>query len=783
MTVFKENAFTILDGALGTMLQQNGLTPGQMPEQMLFSAPDTVTAIHRAYVNAGADIVCANTFGANRLKLAGSALNVYDIVHAAIACAKKACQHSRARVALDVGPLGEMLEPGGTLTFEAAYDAFAEMMRAGEEAGADLILIETMTDLYEAKAALLAAVENTALPALVSMSFEENGRTFSGTPVEAMALTLAPLGAAALGINCSLGPIQILPLIKRLLAACPIPVFVKPNAGLPDPISGAFSLSAKDFAAQMQRYLPTGVSALGGCCGTTPQAIALIKQGFLGHKPVKNSYKAHSMLCSGTRVIEIAPGTCVGERINPTGKKRLQAALKSGDMGYVQQQAAAQKADGAQVLDINVGMPGIDEKAVLPLVVKAVQQVCDLPLVLDSADPIALEAALRVYCGKALINSTTGEEARLNSILPLCKKYGAAVVGLTLDDNGIPPSAQGRIAIAQKILNRALALNMPREDVVIDCLTLAVASGEYAAAQTLAALGHVKHQMGLKTLLGVSNISFGLPMRALVNTQFLTLALGAGLDMAIVNPATTEMMDALYAFKLLNGQDESARDFLARFAARKQETAPAPVKSCATLRLAIEQGLKDEAAQQARALLGTGMDGMLIVTEQLMPALDAVGLAFEQGHVFLPQLLSCAGAAQAAFEVIRTAIGPNTPQGAPVVVATVQGDIHDIGKNIVKTLLENYGFYVIDLGRDVPPERVVEAVRTSGAHLVGLSALMTTTLPSMEKTILALREANLPCRIVVGGAVLTQTYADAIGADYYAKDAQRTVQIAREVLG
>ena len=774
--------FVILDGAMGTMLQKAGLPAGARPESLIFTSPELLVGVHKAYVDAGADIVCSNTFGANGKKLEGSGYSVEDTITGAIACARKACEGTDAKVALDVGPLGELLEPAGTLRFEEAYDLFKQVMLAGEKAGADFIYLETMTDLYEVKAAVLAAKENTKLPIFASMTFEPNGRTFAGVSIEAFAATIGPLGVAALGINCSLGPAEIMPLAAKLCKATALPVLVKPNAGLPDPATGSYSLTPEIFCEQMAPCLTMGVSAVGGCCGTTPDTIALLKKHFAG-APSHREVEEKSQVCSATTVQVLDGVHPVGERINPTGKKRLQEALRNGDLAYLQAQAVAQEEDGAAILDVNVGAPGIDEVEMLPLAVKAVQAVTGLPLQLDSANPAALEAALRVYNGKAIVNSTSGEKEKLETILPLCKKYGAAVVGLTLDENGIPKMAQGRLAVAEKIVAAALEAGIPRQDIYIDCLTLTVSAEPDAAKETLLATRLVKEKLGVKTLLGVSNISFGLPNRPLVNTTFLTLAMQAGLDLPIMNPADGSMMGAIAAYRLLNGQDPDATGYLARFGGEAAQSVPAPATGgTMPLDQAIEKGLKAEAGLAAKQLLQVEKkEGIEVVNGYLMPALDRVGVRFEKGTLFLPQLLAAAGAAQVAFEEIKASYGADGESGPPIVLATVRGDVHDIGKNIVRVLLENYGYNVIDLGRDVPEERVVEAVRASGAKLVGLSALMTTTLPAMEATIVALRAAGLDCKVMVGGAVLTPEYAMKIGADFYSKDAKQGIDIAREI--
>lgn len=781
--IFSQKKYVVLDGGMGTMLQAAGITGGLAPELAAITAPQVVENIHSQYIQAGANIICANTFGANARKLEGSGYTVAQVVQASVAAAKNAAANTSALVALDVGPLGELLEPGGTLSFEEAYELFKEIALAGSRAGADLVFVETMTDLYEAKTALLAAKENTNLPVIVSMTFEENGRTFAGTPIEAMALVLAPLGAAALGINCSLGPTEIFPLAKKLCNSTSLPVFVKPNAGLPNPATGEYSIGPLEFCHQIHPYLDLGVSMLGGCCGTTPENIAHIAHLLRGKKPAQRTWVAKSQICSGSSVLTIENGVYpIGERINPTGKKKLKEALRSGDLGYICTLAVAQQQDGAAVLDVNVGAPEVDETVMLPRVVKTVQSVSNLPLQLDSSNVAALEAALRVYNGKAIVNSTSGEADKMAAVLPLCKKYGAAVVGLTLDEGGIPSTAEGRYAIAEKILAAALQAGIPKEDVYIDCLVLAASAEPMAAVETLRAVRMVNEKLGLKTVLGVSNVSFGLPQRPLINRTFLAMALQAGLKLPIMNPSSAEMQECVAAFKLLMGQDENASEFVQKYANFTGEQVLSTQRTQGiAMDIAIEQGLKAEAAGAAKALVEKGEAGLDIINQFLMPALDKVGQGFENGTVFLPQLLAAAGAAGAAFDVIKTFYSSSAQDGPPVVLATVKGDIHDIGKNIVKVLLENYGFTVIDLGRDVDPQRVVEAARQSNCKLVGLSALMTTTLPSMQQTIDELHSAGLGCKVMVGGAVLTNEYALNIGADYYAKDAKVGVDIARQI--
>ena len=796
--VFDRKRFVFLDGGMGTQLQARGLQPGQKPELAALEMPDVLTAIHTDYANAGADILLANTFGANAKKLAGCGHTVEDVVTASIVCARKAADTTGALVALDIGPLGELLVPAGTLSFEDAYAEFAQVIRAGTAAGADLVFLETMTDLYELKAAILAAKENCALPIFTSMSFESRGRTFTGCTVESYAVTAAGLGVDAVGINCSLGPKEILPFAQRLCRSVPagVPVFVKPNAGLPNP-DGSYNLDPDGFAAEMKEYAAIGVSMVGGCCGTTPAFIAKLHETFSPLAPADKIPIRRSCLCTPVRFVEVNGITVVGERINPTGKKRLQQALRDGDSAYPCTQAVAQAEAGAQVLDVNAGLPGIDEAATLEQLVKDLQAVTDLPLQLDSSNPEALSRALRIYNGKPIVNSVNGETETLEKILPLCKKYGAAVVGLALDKGGIPPTVEGRVAIARRIVDAAHAAGIPDEDIYIDCLCLTASAQQEGATQTLQALARCKKELGVRTVLGVSNISFGLPCRGYLNTTFLTMAMSAGLDLAIMNPNTPEMMAAVRAYRVLTCQDPQSTDYVAAYADVQIQTTQTS-KSAATvaevsaaapggdaLFEAVRRGLKAEARAAADAAL-TMREPLDVVNTSLIPALDAVGDGFEKGTVFLPQLLQAATAAQAAFEAIKAKIAASgQAQGSKgkIVIATVKGDVHDIGKNIVRVILENYGYDVLDLGRDVDPERVVEAVRQTGAKLVGLSALMTTTVPNMQATIEALHAANLDCKVMVGGAVLTPDYARDIGADYYCKDAKASADLAKQLLG
>ena len=791
LELLKTDRPVLLDGGMGTMLQARGLPVGATPELVALEHPDWLRDIHTAYLDAGSQIIYANTFGANREKLERTGRSVEEIVTAAVTVAKEAAS-GRGLVALDIGPCGQLLEPTGMLGFEDAVDLFAQVVRAGVKAGADLIAIETMTDLQEARAALLAAKENSNLPVLVTMTYEASGRTFLGCSPAAAALTLEGLGADAVGVNCSLGPREMPHLVEELLKWTNLPIVLKPNAGLPHPDGSGYDITPLEFAQSLAALAELGVKVFGGCCGTTPEYIALLSQELAGKTVKAVPRHVPAAVCSATQAVPIDRVRVIGERINPTGKKLMKEALRRGDVDYMLGQALAQTEAGADILDVNVGLPEIDEADMMVRTVKALQGVTDAPLQVDSTDPKVLEQALRVYCGKAIVNSVNGESASLETILPLVKKYGAAVVGLTLDENGIPNTAQARLDIARRILERAQALGIRKEDVYIDCLTLTVSAEQAAASQTLEALHRVKTELGLKTVLGVSNISFGLPARPLVNQNFLTMAMSAGLDLPIINPNVDAMMAAVRCFHLLTNVDTDAREFIAAYANASVSTsitagsAPAaPQSTGRSLKDLVIAGLKGEAGQATRALLETTAP-MDIVDNVLIPALDQVGADFEQNKVFLPQLIQSAGAAQAAFEVIREKLssgeGGNVSRGN-VVLATVKGDIHDIGKNIVKVLLENYGYTVIDLGRDVDPAAVVEAARKYEAPLVGLSALMTTTLKSMAQTIAQLHDAGLPCKIMVGGAVLTPEYAKEISADFYARDAKESVDIAKRVVG
>ena len=775
----------LLDGGMGTMLQAAGLPIGQLPELWNVTRPEAVTAIHRRYVEAGSRVLYTNTFGANRCKAAGCGRSVRELVEGGVRCARAAAEGRDVKVALDIGPTGRLLEPLGDLGFEEACEIFREIVVSGAEAGADLIVVETMSDLNEMRAAVLAAKENSNLPVWATMTFEATGRSFLGVTVGAMALTLTGLGVDALGFNCSLGPKELLGLVRELREWTALPLILKPNAGLPDPATGEYHITPEEFAAELSQAPALGVSILGGCCGTTPEFIRAAAAALRDLRPAPRPKKTRCGVCSATTVAETNAVRVIGERINPTGKKRFQQALREGDIDYIVLRGVEQQDAGADILDVNVGLPGLDEPEMMRRTVRALQAAVDLPLQIDSSDPRAIEAGLRACCGKAVVNSVNGKAEVLETVLPLCKKYGAAVVGLCMDENGIPQDWRGRVAIARRILDAALAHGVAKEDVFIDCLTLTVSAQQEQAVETLRAVRAVKEELGLHTVLGVSNISFGLPARETITRSFLTQAMYAGLDLPIVNPNQSAMMDAVAAFRVLSGQDRDSEDYIRRFAAAPAEAAPVQNGGEISLGEAIMRGLpRETAALTAKAL--EEMDELETVERLLIPALDQVGERYERGEIFLPQLMKAASAACAGFDLIKTRIakrGGSAVSKGKIVLATVRGDIHDIGKNIVRVVLENYGYTVVDLGRDVPPQTVVEAAIREDAKLVGLSALMTTTVKSMAETIEVLRESGHDCRIMVGGAVLTEEYAAQIGADYYAKDAKQSADIARKVLG
>ncbi len=781
----KDNVL-FLDGGMGTELQKLGVDTGKYPESLNITHPDKVAAVHDAYMAAGTKMILTNTFGASANKMSGCQYTPRQAITRAVKLAKEVALKHGGFVALDIGPLGRLLEPMGGMTFEQAYDDFAMQVQAGAAAGADLIFIETMTDLYEIKAAVLAAKEHSNLPVFATMSFEENMHTFRGTALSSMALTLDGLGVDALGINCSLGPVEMLPMAKELRNWTDKPIIIKPNAGLPCLVNDktVYNISNGDFAAAMQEIMALGVNIVGGCCGTNPD---MLKYFF---DKVKNSKKTDrakkqpvSAVCSAGKTVVIDGVKIIGERINPTGKAVFKKALETNDLDYIARQAVEQMMAGAHILDVNVGHLGIDEKEMMVKVVKKIQSVTNLPLQIDSSEPEVIEAGLRVYNGKAIVNSVNGEQEKLDRILPIAKKYGAAVLGLTLDEKGVPEKAEDRVFIAEKILASALKNGIAKEDVYIDCLTLAVSAQPMGATETLKAVEYVSRQMGLKTTLGVSNISFGMPNRDLLNSAFLTMALQNGLDMAIINPNSAVMADTVQSFNVIMNKQNRAEEYISRFAVAMQ-TKPAVAKDY-TAGECIALGLAKETKQAVQALL-ENIQPLDIVRNVLIPALDTVGKEYENGRIFLPQLMASAEAAKTGFAAISEKMlkegNDDIAKKGPVVIATVKGDVHDIGKNIVKTVLENYGYDVIDLGKDVPTQTVLQAVKDSGAKLVGLSALMTTTVKAMEETI-ALLKNNCDVPVVVGGAVLTEEFAKQIGADYYAKDAQATVSVARKTVG
>lgn len=774
--------YIILDGAMGTMLQSQGLEVGGIPELLNVTEPEKLVNIHKSYINAGSDIVYANTFGANRYKMADCGYSVEELISTAVKNAKKACEGTDALVALDIGPIGQLLEPTGTLKFEEAYDLFKEEILAGKDA--DIIVFETMTDIYEVKAGVLAAKENSNKPIIVTMTFEQNMRTFTGCSIPSMALTLNGLGVDAIGINCSLGPKELLPIVKELSQWTNLPIVIKPNAGLPDPVTNEYNVMPKEFADYILELNKYGIKIVGGCCGTTPDYIKETVSALSTVKPVTNNNVIPSAICSPTTTVIIDQPRIIGERINPTGKKLFKQALKDNNIDYILGQAIEQVQGGAEILDVNVGLPDIDEKEMMVKVLKSIQGIVDVPLQIDSTVPEVLEAALRVYNGKPLVNSVNGEDEILHKILPLVKKYGGAVLGLTLDKDGIPKEAQKRFNIAKKIMETAMSYGIPKEDIYIDCLTLTASAEQEAVLETLNALEKVKNELGLKTVLGVSNISFGLPNRELINSTFLSMALMKGLDLPIMNPNVASMTGAVRAYRLLANHDKNSTEFISNYG----NTTPVvntTDTSNHTLEYAIEKGLKSEAKAITTKLLESNSP-MEIINNIIIPTLDKTGTEFETGKIFLPQLILSASVSQEAFEVLKAEIAKtsdNTISKGKIVVATVKGDVHDIGKNIVKVLLENYGYDVIDLGKDVEYEAVLKAVQENDCHLVGLSALMTTTLGSMADTIKLLRDNNCDCKIMVGGAVLTPEYAEKIGADYYSKDAKQSVDIAKEVLG
>lgn len=781
-----ENKTVILDGAMGTMLQGRGLRAGEKPELFALTNPQAVEEIQRDYVRSGSRILYSNTFGANRRKLESSVYSVGAVIKANIDIARRAASAAPGtKVALDIGPIGELLSPLGTLSFDEAYDIFKEMVISGQDAGADLVVFETFTDLQEARAALLAAKENTNLPVWVTMSFEKDGRTFTGTTVPCMAVTLQGLGADAIGINCSLGPEEIFPLMREMRQWTDLPLIAKPNAGLPDPATGSYFITPDEFAAAMEPFLELGVHAAGGCCGTSPAFIRALSAKAAGSGIEKKPVARRNGVCSSSAMAEYGSTHLIGERINPTGKKMLRQALLDHDMDYIMKIAIQQADAGADILDINVGIPNIDEAALMKEVVQAVQSVVRLPLMIDSSKAEAIEAGLRYANGKAIINSVNAEDSKLDEILPIAKKYGAAVVGLAMDRK-LPATVEERLAHARKITECAVKGGIDRTDIIIDCLTLTVSAQQDQAPLTLEALRRVRQEMGLHATLGVSNIAYGLPDKSHVTEAFLNLALYNGLDFPIINVNNQGVMDTVTSFRALSGEDKGCKSYIERFA-QQQTVAQKPDKHSdsegVSLDEAIIKGLGHEAEKATEKLLET-MDAMDVVNDRLIPALDKVGELYEKHVIFLPQLINAANAAGRGFDIIKKRLPKNCDASkGKIIIATVEGDIHDIGKNIVKVVLENYGYDVIDLGKDVPVQTVVERTVKENARLVALSALMTTTVESMKRTIEALRQSGHDCKVMVGGAVLTKEYARQIGADFYTKDPKESADTARRVLG
>ena len=781
------------DGGMGTLLQEKGLKAGELPEVWNIEHMEEVIEIHRQYFEAGSDIVLTNTFGANALKFRDSSYELSDIVTAAVIHVKEAASlgvHDGREVyaALDVGPTGKLLKPMGDLDFEDAVRAFGEVMRCGEEAGADLIHIETMSDTYEMKAAVLAAKEQTNLPVFATMIFDEKGRLLTGGDVRSAVAMLEGLGVDALGINCGLGPEQMLPIFQEIVSHTSVPVIVKPNAGLPKQKDGAvyYDVDPAEFASVMEKIVEGGAAVAGGCCGTTPAHIRKMIET-LGRRSVQHVEAEEETVVSsyGQAVILGKKPLIIGERINPTGKKRLKQALKEHDIDYILKEGITQQEKGAHILDVNVGLPDINESEMMKEVVTELQSVTSLPLQIDTVDAEAMEAAMRIYNGKPMVNSVNGKQESMDAVFPLIKKYGGVAVGLTLDEEGIPSTAEGRIRIAGKIIREAEKYGIKKKDLVIDVLAMTVSSDPEGAKVTLEALKGVREKYGVCTVLGVSNISFGLPSRPVINAHFYTMAMQAGLSAGIVNPSSEEMMRSYYAYCALTDQDPNFEAYIQRFGGTDTAAPKGKKDSELTLQAAIEKGLKEEAKEAATELLLT-LAPLEIIDSHLIPALDAVGKGFEKGTVFLPQLLMSADAAKIAFGVLKehlAASGGSEKKKQKVILATVKGDIHDIGKNIVKVLLENYSFDVRDLGKDVDPELIVQTAVDEDIRLVGLSALMTTTVASMEETIRLLRREKPNCKVMVGGAVLNQEYADMIGADFYGKDAMQSVYYAQNVFG
>lgn len=806
------NKLLFFDGGMGTLLQEKGLKPGELPETWNVEHPEEIIGIHQAYIEAGSDLILTNTFGANALKFRDGGYPLEEVITKAVGHVKEAARRAGRSVytALDVGPTGKLLKPMGDLEFEDAYEAFRQAMACGERAGADLIHIETMSDTYEIKAAVLAAKENTKLPVFVTAVFDERRKLLTGADVPALVSLLEGLRVDALGVNCGLGPVQMLPVLEELLSFASIPVIVKPNAGLPKQQGGetVYDVQPEEFARTMKAVAEKGAAVIGGCCGTTPGHIRhMVREcGTISVKPV--SKKNLTMVSSYGQAVILGRGSrIIGERINPTGKKKLKQALKDHDLDYILKEGILQEENGAHILDVNVGLPDIDETAMMVEAIRGLQSVTSLPLQIDTVDIRAMEAALRIYNGKPMVNSVSGKQESMDAVFPLIAKYGGVVVGLALDEDGIPESADGRVRVAEKIIREAARYGIGKKDLVIDVLAMTISSEPQGAAVALEALGRVRRELGVHTVLGVSNISFGLPCRPILNANFYTMAMYSGLSAGIVNPSSEAMMEAYDAYHALLGFDGNCGRYVEKYAGRSvrgqagksqspfgPESGPgsradsgeaktAGRGGAMDLQAVIEKGLKEDAHRIAETLVQE-QEPLEIINTHMIPALDHVGKGFEQGTVFLPQLLMSAEAAKAAFAVLKEQVaesGSQEEKKEKVVLATVKGDIHDIGKNIVKVLLENYSFEVIDLGKDVPPKTILETVKEQDIRLVGLSALMTTTVVSMEETIRLLKKEAPECKVMVGGAVLNQEYADMIGADFYGKDAMQSVYYAQKL--
>ncbi len=767
--------YILLDGGFGTELIKKGLLPEEDTASAVFTHPQWVKEIHSSYIDAGSNIIFADTFGANREKLKNSPYTVEESIKTAIALARESARETDTLVALDVSTTGRLLV--GEMTWDECYEVYKEVCVLGEKYGADLVALETFTDLKEARIALLAAKENTALPVIATLSFDENGTTMYGNTPASVALTLCALDVDAVGLNCSLGPDKLKNIVEDFLKYTDCPVIVKPNAGLPDLVTGEYSMCPEEFARFMGEFYENGVGILGGCCGTTPRHLKALKAELKKRTRGKRAPAVKSLVCGTGEAVSTREIAVIGERINPTGKKKFKEALENEDLGYILREGITQISAGAQILDVNVGHSEIDENKMMEKVILALQNAVNVPLQPDSTSSEVLETALRHYCGKAIINSVNGEEKSLNEILPLAKKYGAAVVGLTLDESGIPETAEERLKIAEKIINRARNIGIPEDDIIIDCLTITVSAKPDSAKVTLKALEEIKNRFGVKTALGVSNISFGLPSREVLNTAFLTAALERGLNLPIMNPNSPDMMSAVRSQRVLKAFDKGASEYIDAFAG---VSTSAPGQREITLFDAIEKGLKKLAGELTEKALKEKA-AQEIINGILIPALDKVGEDFEKGKIFLPQLIASADAAGESFAVLkRNMPAQKGESNGKIIIATVKGDVHDIGKNIVKTVLENYGYDVVDLGKDVAPEDVLKAQKETGAPLVGLSALMTTTLPAMEETVRLLLKECPECKIMVGGAVLTLEYAERIGAHFYAKDAKMSADIAKK---